>query len=559
MRRVQTIAMVILLLPAPGWAQSAELRSIFKVKYVAAGVVYLDGGRSAGLEKGQRLTIKRSGLSELPSGGAAEVRATRILGEVEVVSLAETSAVCEIRKQSDTLAAGDLAYLSKDAVEARLREQVAAGARQYPIVVAFDDGDPLDEEQRAEVPRPKLPEINRARGRLGMDYSSITTRDGTSSRSAQLGVLLRMDVTRIAGTYWNFTSNIRGRLNAQSNSLAAETIRDLVNRTYQVGFLYANPGSRWQVGVGRLYVPWAASLSSVDGGYLGYRIGSHVTTGFFAGSAPDPTSWNYDPRRRQAAAFVGIEGGSFQSVHFSSNAGVGVSSLGWRVERHFAYVESNLNLRQNLSIYHALEADRARLPVSGTSTVGVSRSYATLRFQPHRVLSLDLSHNYFRDIPTFDPLLIGTGLVDKLLFQGLSGGGRLQLPKHISLYGSVGISNRTGDPRASGNHLYGITLGNIWRSGIRADVRYSDFDGSYGTGRYRSASISREMGEHFRWEIQGGLQSLRSMLTNQTESSFVGGTLDWFLGNHYFIESGFTLQRGDRPYDQWFTTMGYRF
>lgn len=550
---------LLLALPAAVFAQSAELRSIFRVKYVAEGVVYLDGGRAAGLEKGQRLTIKRSGLSELPSGGAAEVRATRILGEVEVVSLAESSAVCEIRRQSEPWSAGDLAYLSNEAVETRLRQQVAAGARRYPVVVAFNDGDPLDEEQRTTVPRPRLPEVNRARGRIGLDYSSISSHDQTNSRSTQLGLLLRMDVTRIGGTYWNFQGNFRGRLNSRSNPTGPETLRDLVNRTYQVGFTYANPGSKWQMGIGRLYVPWATSLSSVDGGYLAYRLSGHMTTGFFAGSSPDPTSWNYDPRRRQAAAFVGFEGGGFQSVHVSSNIGMGVNSLGWKVERHFAYMESNLNVRQKFSVYNALEVDRVKSPLPSGHLTGVSRSFTTARFQPHRVLSLDLSHNYFRDVPTFDALLISTGLVDKLLFQGFSGGGRVQLPKRVALYASVGLSNRTGDTRSSGNRLYGVTLGNIWRTGIRADVRYSEFDGAFGSGRYRSASVSREIGEHFRLEVQGGLQSLRSLISQQTESSFLGGTLDWFLGRHYFLESGFTLQRGDRPYDQWFTTMGYRF
>lgn len=557
--RRSIFALLALALPLGSGAQTAELRSIFRVKYVAEGVVYLDGGRSAGLEKGQRLTIKRTGLSELRSGGAAEVRATRVLGEIEVVSLAETSAVCEITRQGEPFTAGDTAYLSNDAVETRLREQAKAGARSYPVVVSFDDGDPLDEEQRAEVPRPPSPEVNRARGRIGTDYSSIVTHDGTAARSAQVGMLLHLDVSRIGGTYWNFRSNFRGRLNSRAGSAQAQTVRDLVNRTYEVGFTYANPNSKWQMGVGRLFVPWAMSLSSVDGGYLAYRLHPHVNAGFFAGSTPDPTSWNYDPRRKQAAAFLGFDGGSFQSVHFTSNFGVGSSMIDWRAERHFAYVESNLNFRQRISLYNTVEADRSHLPVSGRTDLSVARSYTTLRVQPHRVLSLDISHNYFRDIPTFDPTLISTGLVDKLLFQGFSGGGRLQLPKRIAVYGSAGFSNRTGDTHSSGSRLFGITLGNIWKTGMRGDVRYSEFDGAFGTGRYRSASLSREIGEHFRWELQGGLQSLRSLVSVQTESTFYGGTLDWFLGRHYFLESGFTLQRGDRPYDQWFTTMGYRF
>ena len=42
--------------------------------------------------------------------------------------------------------------------------------------------------------------------------------------------------------------------------------------------------------------------------------------------------------------------------------------------------------------------------------------------------SVDVNNNYFRGVPTFDERLIGTGLLDKMLFQGWSGGFRLELP-----------------------------------------------------------------------------------------------------------------------------------
>ena len=39
-----------------------NLRTVFKVKYVAEGVAYLDGGRSSGLTEGMKLEIRDSDL-----------------------------------------------------------------------------------------------------------------------------------------------------------------------------------------------------------------------------------------------------------------------------------------------------------------------------------------------------------------------------------------------------------------------------------------------------------------------------------------------------------------
>ena len=82
-----------------------------------------------------------------------------------------------------------------------------------------------------------------------------------------------------------------------------------MNRTYHFGFTYQNPYSPNTYGIGRLYLPWAPSLSTIDGGYFGRRIGRITTVGAFAGSTPDPTSWSYNPNQQIAGTFVSVEVG----------------------------------------------------------------------------------------------------------------------------------------------------------------------------------------------------------------------------------------------------------
>jgi len=535
--------------------QSDEQRTAFRIRQVASGIVYLDAGSAGGLTEGMRLTVKR-----LPEGEA--LLSAKVIGEVTVISVASHSAACEITAQDVPFQKGDFAHLSPEDSQKLQSVRVPGTGRKYAQVVTFSEGDPLDEEQRAYVPKPPLPEVNRIRGRVAVEHSTINDRSGSNSSSRQEGVIVRADMTRLGGTYWNFTGYWRGRLNSRQQGLEQQTLTDLLSRTYHIGFQYNSPSSPYVAGFGRLLLPWANSLSTLDGGYFGRRMGQSTTVGLFAGSTPDPTAWNYDPNRQIAGAFANVEKGSYETVRGSSTVGIALTRVRWEPERQFAFVENSLLFKRAVSIYHNLEADLLKQGRLGSDTTGpvLSRSFLTLRLQPHSRLAFDVNHNYFRWIPTFDSRLIGTGLVDKFLFQGLSGGVRLELPYRVMVYTNLGQSKRDQDLRASWNQLYGFTLSRIPRTGIRADFRYSRFDSSFGQGTYRSLSLIRELGEGFRLEVQGGQQWFHSGLTAQNNARFLNISGDWFLGRHYFLGGGLLIYRGDvQDYDQILLNLGYRF
>lgn len=537
------------LLPAAG----LNIQTDFKVKYVGQDAVYLIGGRAAGLTQGTKLTIKRRA-----NAGAANDMV--VVAELEVASVAATSAVCDVKNVAGEIRAGDIAYLSQFDAETLAQARATGGQRTYPQVVTFTEGDPLDEEAREEIPRPPLPEVNRARGRVGLDYSGISSHGSVASSSYQIGGVLRADITRIGGTDWNMSGYWRGRLTSSSYA-GQQTLQDLINRTYHLSVSYDNPKSNWVAGFGRLYLPWASSLDTLDGGYVGRKLGHGATAGMFAGSTPDPTSWDYNPDRRIAGVFVNFEGGSFDSVHYTSTSGVALSSLGWVLDRPFVFFENGIFFKRYFSIYQSAQADDPR-PAPGVTRAGagLSRSYTSLRFQPHQRISFDLNHNYFREVPTFSVQLISTGLVDKYLFQGLSAGVRIEPVRHVSVYTDIGRSDRTGDQKTSINQLYGVSWDRIWKTGLRADVRASKFDSSFGSGSYRSLALSRNFGDSLHWQIQAGRQTLVSTYSAQGSSRFINSSVDASFARHYFLQGDFTMQRGSvLDYDQWILTLGYRF
>ncbi|MEJ2111926.1 MAG: hypothetical protein P8Z37_18850, partial [Acidobacteriota bacterium] len=446
-------------------------------------------------------------------------------------------------------------------VEKLLTDRADEEIRKYPQVITFTEDNPLEEEMRASVLTTRLPEVNRMRGRFGVEYNTIMDPSGAGMTSRQVGFIARMDFTRIGGTYWDFKGYYRGRLNSRTSGAEQETLTDLINRTYHLSMNYNNPRSNWVLGGGRLYLPWATSLGTMDGGYVGRKIGRGLTLGVFAGSSPDPTSWNYDKDRELGGVFANFNVGNFESARMTSTAGIAFSGVRWRTDRQYGFFENSFFYKRYLSVFHNLEADL--LPatsLSGDRNLALSRSYLTVRVQPVDFLSFNFSHNYFRNIPTFDARLIGTGLVDDLLFQGFNGGVRLELPYRIRLYTNLGRSSKTGETTPSMNRTYGITLGQIWGTGVRADFRYSSFDSTFGRGLYKSLTISREVGEKLRFDLRAGQQDFTSAFAARNRSRWVSLDSDYYIGRHYVIGGGFTIYRGQlQQYDQWYVNLGYRF
>lgn len=541
----------------PPPAQSVQ--TDYHIRYVNGQNVYIDGGRSAGLSEDEPLVVKEdpTKAADDPSNAAVE---TGIVARLKVVSLASASAVCEVIDSKRDLTESDVVSVPDAEVKKMVDRDALGSTRQYPMVVSFTDGDPLDEEVRDKVPRPPLPEVNEARGRVGFDMSSIQQLGGSGTTSSEYGVVLRADWTRIFATHWNLNGYWRGSVQRSKGSTQT-TLQDSLSRTYLMSLTYTNPGSRWAAGVGRLYLPLASGLETLDGGYFGRQFYSKSLLAIFGGSTPDPTAWNYNPDRRIFGAFFNTHHGSWEGFRFSTTGGGGVNLLKWAVDRPFVFTENDISFRRLISVYHSMQIDKPS-PNAGTPAVdwGIGQSLLTVRVQPLERIMLDLSHIYFRDVPTYDSALVGTGLLDKYLYQGVNGGARVELPLHLVGYASLGNSRNSNDKKASLNEMLGASVLQIWKTRVQLDARYSKFDSSFASGTYRTITVSRDLGERMRLNLQGGKYNYTSSLATSNDSFFVNGMMDSNLGARFFLQSYFTTQRGGSlNYNQWTNTLGYRF
>ncbi len=538
---------------------AAPVRSDFRVRYVSGTNVYIDGGRDAGLAEGTKLVLKQDPTKAAtdPSNAAIE---PGIVAKLTVVSIASTSAVCEINGSARDLVPDDTVSLPDTEVEKIVEKSALGNTRQYPMVISFSEGDPLDEEVRNTIPRPPLPEVNQIRGRIGFDVSMIQQLGQSPITTRQYGMIFRGDFTRIFGTHWNLNGYWRGELRSGTAGTQA-TLQDLMNRTYLMSLTYVNPESRWTAGIGRLYLPWASSLETIDGAYVAREFAQHGALGIFAGSTPDPTAWNYNPDRRIGGTFINFHGGSFETLHYSSTFGAGVEMLKWAIQRPFVFTENNFSFKRYFSIYQSMQVDRPTAnPAQPAVGTGLGQSLVSLRVQVHPRVALDLTDTYFRDVPTYDATLVGTGLLDKYLYQGINGGARVSFPMHITGYFSLGSSSNSGDAKNSMNRMFGATMSNIWRTGLEADARYSKFDSVFASGTYTTFTVSRDLLDNLRLNLQAGRYAYTSSVAANSGSNFANLLFDTNLGSHLFVESMFTAQRGGSlNYNQWTTTLGYRF
>lgn len=531
-------------------------RTSFKVKYVAEGAAYLNGGRSSGLAEGMKLVVR----DPAPDSSAGSPAPGPVVAELEVVSVAETSAVTEIHVPKRDVKPGDWAYLSAEDSKMLAEERTLSPGKTLPAS-AFISNPTAKQSTNNSPPQSSSSDESRMRARIGFDYSGIHSTGSTAGSSGELGLSVQADMTRILGTHWNLQGYWRDRITTNSQP-DEETIQDYLDRTYIIQLTYDNPDSKWVAGVGRLYLPWAVSLDTIDGGYVGRRIAHGITAGVFGGSTPDPTSWHYQPNQQTAGSFINFEGGSFDAFHYTSTAGAAFDMIKWQLDRPYLFLENGISYKNYVSVYHSLIFDSPQ----GISTdgikpgAGISRSYLTFHIQPERWVGFDIYHNYFRDTPTAATALIGTGLVDKLLYQGVSVGVRLEPVKTFTVYTTIGQSDKTGDTNRSLNQMYGVTWNNIGHTGIRADVHYAKFDSPFARGDYRVLSISRHIGDRMLWDTQVGSQTLLSAFTVNNKSMFVDTSFDTNLGRHSFVQSGITLARGAQlNYEQWYVSLGYRF
>ena len=134
---------------AQAQGQQPPAKNLFHVKYVSDDSVYLDAGRNAGLEEGMVLHLVHAD----PSGGTTEsvrFQGQAPIADVRIFSVADSSARPKSSNRRGIWPSATLLIWMCKAFMRAKKKVNAAESENYPVVVTFSYGDPLDEEIRAD-------------------------------------------------------------------------------------------------------------------------------------------------------------------------------------------------------------------------------------------------------------------------------------------------------------------------------------------------------------------------------------------------------------------------
>ena len=416
----------------------------FKISYISAELVYLDGGKDLGLTLGSRLKV---------------VRDNRTIAELEVTHLSQNSSACAILSQQAAPTPGDTVFWIAPPTQPQPTTE-AEPAKPSPPVAKPSSA------SKSVKPRKKRPDRH-VRGTIAFQWFQFQDNSGFASDYDQPSLKISLRGQELMGGHYGFT--IRTRTRQRANTRTDET--EYQNRIYQAAFHYQNPNARINYSLGRLISDTFSGAGYIDGGLLEAKIGGGWKGGVFGGYQPEWQDSDLRTSTTKYGTYLNYLHGDFQTGRWSSTLGWSSAYHESEIDREFVFVQNRYSKGSKFQFYQSaeLELNRGwREEKTGKSTE-LSSLYVFGRYQftPGFRLgaTFDDRQNYYtyelrnRDEQFFDDLA-RRGL--RLDFQG-------QITKRLRISGYWGQRERKDDTEDSEfynlytywrpKHLAGLTFG----------------------------------------------------------------------------------------------------
>ena len=455
-----TLAALAAALPA------ADLR--FAVSYRSASTVYIAAGSADGLAVGEVVSIKAR---------------NDLIGEVEILFLAEHSASCRVVREKRPIKVGDEAVITR-------------GAKTAPEVIVSDTAakagpDPNRPLSTAPVMPAAQADAPWARTRGAVSFGLSHSWDQTERHYDFEQRFARIDFSawQIGGHPLQFTTRSRSRQDVRPQTLGFELLprNERRDRIYEVALRYEPLGGRAIIEAGRLGVP-SLGIGYVDGVSVEMRALSALRLGGFFG------------KRVQLDPFPGFQSGSKYGGYLrlapSGASGFGkydVSLFGIRefagsvISREYVGAQSRFASRSFVFSQWA-EVDLLRdwrAPENGGSTQLSNLSLSAV-YRASKSSSLGLSYDQRRNYRTADNRSISQSIFDTFMHQGFRGSLDVSRANGLggSLFGGVRMQDQQSDtaysvggglrhPSLTGAHLGAGLDGYFFTTGTNSGLQGS--------------------------------------------------------------------------------------
>ncbi len=435
-----------------GFGQKTEERLISSsISYLSAGTVYLDAGRSRGLDVGDTLTV---------------VRASQPRGIIVITAVSSSSASAATLSQAGPFAVGDSAWIRKSVpVQEATPPGVAAvaGVQTSGLPVSSQESDIVS-------------------GRVALQYGAVGN-FSDSLEFSQPAAIVRLDVARLFGTGLVFTMYGRTSYDLTDHVHQYQQSSHNQTRMYELSLSYEDPRAWYGFGIGRIFSRFVGGLGTFDGGQGFVRTGQ-FTFGLLGGSQPSYVNSSVNTDLLKFSAFANYAWGEDVFTRSDITLAYGQQRAQGELDRDFLYLQTSLRFGPELFVYASSELDLHTVKDGQlTRHPKLTNSFLTLNYQPLRWLSMTAGYDAARTVYLFESMKsISDTLLDLTLKEGFRGSLSFRLPYNLSLTTSGNFRMASGTTGAARTVAGTLRAFDVAGSQINLGAHVASIHGLYTSG-----------------------------------------------------------------------------
>jgi hypothetical protein len=446
--------------------QLPTMRS-FPISYVAAGSVYITGGRAQGLAVGDTVRIGRRDT----------------LAAVALISaVAENSSVAPFLTKWFDVHLEDSAQVVKLFQSAPTAETTSATMEPQP---------PAHMASQARAPAPT--EANLVRGRVALQYLGIMAEDSRLNLNRP-SVVLQLSVNNLLGSRWRLDLNDRSAYDASNRYGIFGHSDGLTHRLYRLSLSYDAVDKTYGFGIGRLYSRFVPTLGSFDGGSGFFRFGQ-FSAGVAGGYEPDGQLIDPGKQTTKGAVFLHFESPEVSRRVFEGTLGYARQMAGKSLDREYLLLTTTTTPGDEWTIVQSADFDFAELR-QGVRTSGMRLSNAMIFAHCSAIQNLDVSFGYDASRPVY--LLetwktLADSLRDRTMVQGFRTTATLTLSPSATVTGTLGFNTKRSAEKGGWMAGGGARVRDIFQTRINGEARGTFTSDAFTTTMLLSADIERQM------------------------------------------------------------------
>lgn len=549
MRHLRTLLLSLMLL-VPALPARAQIGTPISVRYRSAETIYLDSGKAAGIDEGDRLEVLRGG---------------KVIAEIEVIYAANSSASARVLSERQPIQPGD-----------RVR---VLGVTSPP------PAEPAPSPPAAPAPRPVdegglfRPSRTRVTGALTFDWESWTDGSEAGRDVDRTTGRLNLRVRDIAGTPLQLRLRMRSR-NVDRNrpftgDLPASESRD---RLYEAALIWSPPEGRFDLRLGRMGTSPFVGLGYVDGAVGEFRLTRWLAVGGVAGRRPEIEELGFKSSGSKAGAFLRLTPSGRDA-----DRGLNLLLAGLReegdlgVSREYVTLETHYDSGGSWSFFQHAEVDfnndwrEQAAPGQNRPTVQLSTVSLTALRRLASGNRIAISYQGFQSYLTEEDRFSPIDVFDDLYRQGLRVSWQTGRTGGLNLSVDAGVRTREEalvDPRFSvfeSRETYSFGLGlhhpRVPGLGIYAGANVLGYSSSFADGVVVQTRAGRRLGSGHELSFALGGNLYRTPFEENHTLAWGRASLWLELPLDLFGQADFEVLTGDDDVDgqRLRLGVGYRF